>query len=208
MTARRSVERWSASFHHEFLTSRSSGWWRLKWDTEQWAELWLWTFKVSNIIYAARFQSESVFIKVCFVTDQVVFVPGFGCLYIDVSCERGTLVLSLAPEGSVDTVISQHSRYVQPVLPLGFLTYFTHKPLTQGLLLQISSLDEKCCHQWFYSLLYKIRNWHHFHHRRFKTFICSQYVWSLTQILWKFAGPVFCSLHITPEYFKDQMKCN
>uniref|UniRef100_A0A3Q1ES67 Vacuolar protein sorting 13 homolog B n=1 Tax=Acanthochromis polyacanthus TaxID=80966 RepID=A0A3Q1ES67_9TELE len=35
---------------------------------------------------------------------QVVFVPGFGCLYIDVLYERGTLVLSLAPEGSVDAL--------------------------------------------------------------------------------------------------------
>uniref|UniRef100_A0AAQ5ZM51 Vacuolar protein sorting 13 homolog B n=1 Tax=Amphiprion ocellaris TaxID=80972 RepID=A0AAQ5ZM51_AMPOC len=43
---------------------------------------------------------------------QVVFVPGFGCLYIDVLYERGTLVLSLAPEGSVDAVINQHSGYV------------------------------------------------------------------------------------------------
>ncbi|XP_037533228.1 vacuolar protein sorting-associated protein 13B [Nematolebias whitei] len=41
---------------------------------------------------------------------QVVFVPGFGCMYVDVSCERGTLVLSLAPEGSVDTVLNQQSR--------------------------------------------------------------------------------------------------
>ncbi|KAM7420184.1 hypothetical protein PAMA_014745 [Pampus argenteus] len=41
---------------------------------------------------------------------QVVFLPGFGCLYIDVVYERGTLVLSLAPEGSVDAVINQQSR--------------------------------------------------------------------------------------------------
>ncbi|XP_078109917.1 intermembrane lipid transfer protein VPS13B isoform X3 [Sander vitreus] len=41
---------------------------------------------------------------------QVVFLPGFGCLYIDVVCEKGTLVLSLAPEGSMDAVINQHSR--------------------------------------------------------------------------------------------------
>ncbi|XP_074510650.1 intermembrane lipid transfer protein VPS13B isoform X2 [Sebastes fasciatus] len=41
---------------------------------------------------------------------QVVFLPGFGCLYIDVLYEKGTLVLSLAPEGSVDAVINQHSR--------------------------------------------------------------------------------------------------
>ncbi|XP_024861021.1 vacuolar protein sorting-associated protein 13B isoform X2 [Kryptolebias marmoratus] len=44
---------------------------------------------------------------------QVVFLPGFGCLYIDVSYERGTLVLSLAPEGSMDTVINQHSRFFE-----------------------------------------------------------------------------------------------
>ncbi|KAM3873112.1 intermembrane lipid transfer protein VPS13B [Diretmus argenteus] len=41
---------------------------------------------------------------------QVVFLPGFGCLYIDVIYERGTLVLSLAPEGSMDSVLSHHSR--------------------------------------------------------------------------------------------------
>uniref|UniRef100_A0A665TE46 Vacuolar protein sorting 13 homolog B n=1 Tax=Echeneis naucrates TaxID=173247 RepID=A0A665TE46_ECHNA len=38
---------------------------------------------------------------------QVVFLPGFGCLYIGVVFERGTLVLSLAPEGSVDPVTNQ-----------------------------------------------------------------------------------------------------
>uniref|UniRef100_A0AAV2MBD8 VPS13-like middle region domain-containing protein n=1 Tax=Knipowitschia caucasica TaxID=637954 RepID=A0AAV2MBD8_KNICA len=41
---------------------------------------------------------------------QVVFLAGFGCLYIDVSYEKGTLVLSLAPEGSMDPVISPHTR--------------------------------------------------------------------------------------------------
>ncbi|XP_030249580.1 vacuolar protein sorting-associated protein 13B isoform X3 [Sparus aurata] len=41
---------------------------------------------------------------------QVVFLPGFGCLYVDVEYEKGTLVLSLAPEGSMDAVINQHSR--------------------------------------------------------------------------------------------------
>ncbi|XP_034729846.1 vacuolar protein sorting-associated protein 13B-like isoform X2 [Etheostoma cragini] len=41
---------------------------------------------------------------------QVVFLPGFGCLYIDVVCEKGTLVLSLAPEGSMDAVFNQHTR--------------------------------------------------------------------------------------------------
>lgn len=45
---------------------------------------------------------------------QVVFLPGFGCLYIDVSYERGTLVLSLAPEGSMDPIINQHSRTLKP----------------------------------------------------------------------------------------------
>ncbi|KAM9723999.1 intermembrane lipid transfer protein VPS13B isoform 3-T3 [Menidia menidia] len=41
---------------------------------------------------------------------QVVFLPGFGCLYIEVMLQRGTLVLSLAPEGSMDAVINQHIR--------------------------------------------------------------------------------------------------
>uniref|UniRef100_A0A3Q2QXD0 Vacuolar protein sorting 13 homolog B n=1 Tax=Fundulus heteroclitus TaxID=8078 RepID=A0A3Q2QXD0_FUNHE len=42
---------------------------------------------------------------------QVVFLPGFGCLYIHVSYERGTLVLCLAPEGSVDAVVNQHTLF-------------------------------------------------------------------------------------------------
>uniref|UniRef100_A0A3P9Q9M9 Vacuolar protein sorting 13 homolog B n=1 Tax=Poecilia reticulata TaxID=8081 RepID=A0A3P9Q9M9_POERE len=42
---------------------------------------------------------------------QVVFLPGFGCLYVHVAYERGSLVLSLAPEGGVEAVINQHNRY-------------------------------------------------------------------------------------------------
>ena len=41
---------------------------------------------------------------------QVVFLSGFGCLYIHVVQQRGTTILTLAPEGSVDSVISQHNR--------------------------------------------------------------------------------------------------
>uniref|UniRef100_A0AAZ3SCT8 Vacuolar protein sorting 13 homolog B n=1 Tax=Oncorhynchus tshawytscha TaxID=74940 RepID=A0AAZ3SCT8_ONCTS len=37
---------------------------------------------------------------------QVVFLPGFGCLYIDVVHQGGTVILTLAPEGSVDSVMS------------------------------------------------------------------------------------------------------
>uniref|UniRef100_A0A8K9WXE2 Vacuolar protein sorting 13 homolog B n=1 Tax=Oncorhynchus mykiss TaxID=8022 RepID=A0A8K9WXE2_ONCMY len=35
---------------------------------------------------------------------QVVFLPGFGCLYIDVVHQGGTVILTLAPEGSVDSI--------------------------------------------------------------------------------------------------------
>lgn len=48
----------------------------------------------------------------CSFVVQVVFLPGFGCLYVDISYESGTLVLSLAPEGSVAAIVNQHSRYV------------------------------------------------------------------------------------------------
>ncbi|XP_062322182.1 intermembrane lipid transfer protein VPS13B [Osmerus eperlanus] len=41
---------------------------------------------------------------------QVVFLSGFGCLYIHVVQQSGTTILTLAPEGSVDSVISQHNR--------------------------------------------------------------------------------------------------
>ncbi|XP_076004525.1 intermembrane lipid transfer protein VPS13B isoform X1 [Genypterus blacodes] len=44
---------------------------------------------------------------------KAVFLPGFGTLNIDVVYEQGTLVLSLAPEGSVDAVLSQQSRSSQ-----------------------------------------------------------------------------------------------
>ncbi|XP_061772519.1 intermembrane lipid transfer protein VPS13B-like isoform X2 [Nerophis ophidion] len=40
---------------------------------------------------------------------QVVFLPGFGCLYVDVGYEKGTLVLCLSAEGGVDAVIN-HQR--------------------------------------------------------------------------------------------------
>uniref|UniRef100_A0A3B3X5Y6 Vacuolar protein sorting 13 homolog B n=1 Tax=Poecilia mexicana TaxID=48701 RepID=A0A3B3X5Y6_9TELE len=43
---------------------------------------------------------------------QVVFLPGFDCLYVHVAYERGSLVLSLAPEGGVEAVINQHSSIV------------------------------------------------------------------------------------------------
>lgn len=42
---------------------------------------------------------------------QVVFLSGFGYLYINVKYEKGTMVLTLAPEGSMDAVTDQHSRY-------------------------------------------------------------------------------------------------
>lgn len=41
---------------------------------------------------------------------QVVFLPGFGCLYVDVKYEKGTLVVTLAAEGSMDAGMEQHSR--------------------------------------------------------------------------------------------------
>lgn len=63
----------------------------------------------------ANIWSDSIFTYtkkgLCFVNVQVVFLPGFGCLYIHVSYESGTLVLSLAPEGSAEAVINQHNRY-------------------------------------------------------------------------------------------------
>ncbi|XP_045567568.1 vacuolar protein sorting-associated protein 13B [Salmo salar] len=41
---------------------------------------------------------------------QVVFLAGFGCLYIDVVHQGGTVILTLAPEGSVDSVMRLHNR--------------------------------------------------------------------------------------------------
>uniref|UniRef100_A0A8C5FWL6 Vacuolar protein sorting 13 homolog B n=1 Tax=Gadus morhua TaxID=8049 RepID=A0A8C5FWL6_GADMO len=40
---------------------------------------------------------------------QVVFLPGFGCLYIDVVYEKGSIELTLAPEGSADCLLSHHT---------------------------------------------------------------------------------------------------
>ncbi|XP_028837760.1 vacuolar protein sorting-associated protein 13B isoform X2 [Denticeps clupeoides] len=41
---------------------------------------------------------------------QVVFMPGFGCLYVDVVHQSGTVIVMLAPESCAGTVISQHHR--------------------------------------------------------------------------------------------------
>ncbi|XP_042565146.1 LOW QUALITY PROTEIN: vacuolar protein sorting-associated protein 13B [Clupea harengus] len=41
---------------------------------------------------------------------QVVFLPSFGCLYVDVSHHSGTVILTLAPESCAGTIISQHHR--------------------------------------------------------------------------------------------------
>ncbi|XP_017308310.2 intermembrane lipid transfer protein VPS13B isoform X5 [Ictalurus punctatus] len=41
---------------------------------------------------------------------QVTFLPGFGCLYVTVAYERGTIILTLAPESCDDAVISRHQR--------------------------------------------------------------------------------------------------
>ncbi|XP_063055639.1 intermembrane lipid transfer protein VPS13B-like [Engraulis encrasicolus] len=41
---------------------------------------------------------------------QVVFLPSFGCLYVDVAHQSGTVVLTLAPESCAGTIISQHNR--------------------------------------------------------------------------------------------------
>ncbi|XP_029101804.1 vacuolar protein sorting-associated protein 13B isoform X3 [Scleropages formosus] len=40
---------------------------------------------------------------------QVVFLPGFGCIYIHVLHLSGTVTLTLAPEGRADAVLSHHS---------------------------------------------------------------------------------------------------
>lgn len=50
--------------------------------------------------------------SLCSPGAQVVFLHGFGSLYVDVWLDRGTLVLSLAPEGSLDAVSDPHSRSV------------------------------------------------------------------------------------------------
>ncbi|KAJ8290951.1 hypothetical protein GJAV_G00019570 [Gymnothorax javanicus] len=52
---------------------------------------------------------------------QVVFLPGFGCLYIDVLHHNGTIILSLAPEARVDSVISQHDRVSSYILAFRIL---------------------------------------------------------------------------------------
>ncbi|XP_016118387.1 vacuolar protein sorting-associated protein 13B-like, partial [Sinocyclocheilus grahami] len=39
---------------------------------------------------------------------QVVFLSGFGCLYIDVLHQSGTITLTLAPESSAEDIITHH----------------------------------------------------------------------------------------------------
>uniref|UniRef100_A0A8B9JSN2 Vacuolar protein sorting 13 homolog B n=1 Tax=Astyanax mexicanus TaxID=7994 RepID=A0A8B9JSN2_ASTMX len=44
---------------------------------------------------------------------QVIFLSGFGCLYVDVAHQNGTIVLTLAPESCAGAVIDEHHRYEQ-----------------------------------------------------------------------------------------------
>ncbi|XP_058602808.1 intermembrane lipid transfer protein VPS13B isoform X2 [Onychostoma macrolepis] len=39
---------------------------------------------------------------------QVVFLPGFGCLYIDVLHQSGTITLTLAPESNAEDIVTHH----------------------------------------------------------------------------------------------------
>ncbi|XP_073702990.1 intermembrane lipid transfer protein VPS13B [Garra rufa] len=39
---------------------------------------------------------------------QVVFLPGFGCLYIDVLHQSGTITLTLAPESGAEDTVARH----------------------------------------------------------------------------------------------------
>ncbi|KAG7317797.1 hypothetical protein KOW79_018832 [Hemibagrus wyckioides] len=47
---------------------------------------------------------------------QVAVLPGFGCLYITVACQNGTIVLTLAPESCDDAAINRHQRVSNQML--------------------------------------------------------------------------------------------
>ncbi|XP_041963297.1 vacuolar protein sorting-associated protein 13B-like [Alosa sapidissima] len=47
---------------------------------------------------------------------QVVFLPSFGCLYVDVLQHGATVILTLAPESCAGTIISQHHRLSKQTL--------------------------------------------------------------------------------------------
>ncbi|XP_028969409.2 vacuolar protein sorting-associated protein 13B isoform X3 [Esox lucius] len=59
---------------------------------------------------------------------QVVFLPGFGCLYIDVVHRSGTIILTLAPEGVGDSVVSLQNRMSQ--LKLAFRVLLSEASLS------------------------------------------------------------------------------
>ncbi|XP_051575064.1 intermembrane lipid transfer protein VPS13B-like isoform X3 [Myxocyprinus asiaticus] len=42
---------------------------------------------------------------------QVVFLPGFGCLYVDVFHQSGTITITLAAESSAEEMITQHGLF-------------------------------------------------------------------------------------------------
>ncbi|XP_056617879.1 intermembrane lipid transfer protein VPS13B-like isoform X2 [Triplophysa dalaica] len=51
---------------------------------------------------------------------QVVFLPGFGCLYIDVLHQSGTITLTLAPESHAEDLVTHH-RLSNPLLSFRIL---------------------------------------------------------------------------------------
>ncbi|KAG9283570.1 vacuolar protein sorting-associated protein 13B [Astyanax mexicanus] len=52
---------------------------------------------------------------------QVIFLSGFGCLYVDVAHQNGTIVLTLAPESCAGAVIDEHHRLSNQMLSVQVL---------------------------------------------------------------------------------------
>uniref|UniRef100_A0AAR2LI31 Vacuolar protein sorting 13 homolog B n=1 Tax=Pygocentrus nattereri TaxID=42514 RepID=A0AAR2LI31_PYGNA len=46
---------------------------------------------------------------------QVMLLSGFGCLYVDVAHQSGTIILTLTPESCAGTVISEYHRYTHSI---------------------------------------------------------------------------------------------
>lgn len=72
---------------------------------------------------------------------QVIFLPGFGCLYVDVSFQNSTLVLTLAPESCIEAVISQQHRMSNQMLSFQLMLSEVSFALCDDITSQSSSME-------------------------------------------------------------------
>ncbi|KAJ8013405.1 hypothetical protein DPEC_G00052920 [Dallia pectoralis] len=72
---------------------------------------------------------------------QVVFLPGFGCLYVDIVHRSGTVFLTMAPEGAVDSVLSLQNRTLRQQMAFRVLLSEVSLSLNDDITSRLGSME-------------------------------------------------------------------